>query len=1424
MKKKSAIGFSLLTILSLSFFAGVFSHSPAASVKATVGTYSRSQSTYYTSGTNRVTSTKYGSSLLSTLHELMYETHESYNTYGELWTYTKETDYDIDNPDNIILLYSRQSVDGNNNDNVWNREHVWCKSLSGGLYGSVTASTTGAGSDLHHLRPASTAYNSSRGNVPYGVVATHNATTRFEKTDCYSANGSFEPADYIKGDVARVLMYTYMHYSSEVGGTSTKTGALSITNIVNKNTAQAAWDLLMDWNESDPVDYQEMIRNNKCAYLLGNYNPFIDHPEFARMIWDDSSDQQAGLFFQTSYKTVTVGGRYTNTASAYGNVSSSGDVYYTSDNPDIATVDSSTGQVTGVSNGVVRIKARATINGITKISYHFAVVGSGYTPKDTLNAEGIVYTPISSSSLVASKKIGSETISYNNTYNGTSQMTGGKSATLTINNFPGTVSSIILYMHSNAKEGSGSINVTIGGSSYKSIPDQTFKQIYGSFTQAFVPIDVTNPSASKKTGTIVITISCSANSFFFQKAVIDYEERVVKKATGISISPSSTTLTPGEDCLLSSVFSPSDTTLKTNTWTSSDESVATVNKYGLVRAIGIGNATITATTSDGSSKTGTATITVASSVVPTGDPTVTGVTVSPSSTTLDVTSNPTTTLTATVNGTNNPSQAVTWSVASSNPSGCVSVDNSGVVTANNTGSAVIRATSDADNTFYGECTITVTNTPKTLSSISLNTTNVQKTFTVGDAFNYTGLVVTATFNTGSETVTPTSVLSPDMSTSGNKTVTVSYTFGGNTETDTYQITVNEAQSSEPGNYTWNLAIASYNTPTSTTQVTWDSDCASMVADKNNATTNANNYLGGDSNNRTSSRFYKNSKLTFTPKTDYEITSVVYTATSNAYASALSNSTWTNATASVSTTTVTITPTDGTLSFYAIISDTTGSTSVLVNYIYTPSKTLSSISLDTTNVQKSFNVNDTFNYTGLVVTANYSNSTSATVTPTSVSSPDMSTTGNKTVTVTYTENNVSKNDSYSITVSSDPSLNWTAPSINTYAGRILTSEAANSWGVTYNNGSGSTTNPTYGQFSVKLNGTTITLPYTWQASDDNKTLCVSYSSLTTSTTNVSIVQNLNAINKTQAAESATSALTFTSQCGGSGTANDGKTWTVTSDAAESNFDNTKGVHYGTGSSAVEYIELVSDSFVSCSTIESVVVNASGASGKSGYVSVTVGGNAFDEVQTFNDTAGNKTFSVEDGMTAGRIVVRIYKTSKTNGAIYCKSVSVTYKTNSTTENIANVDGHENAQRAVVKFAKAFNAAMDTTSGCTSNMSSAWSTASAAWTTFLSDAAALGSTEEAYAMDLISNASAIWTPGTDSDYMYCLERALATYDKCVSVHGMTAFMSDVRPVGRYSFNSPLKISSSQMNSIFIITLISAITILSVGGYFFFRRKKED
>lgn len=77
--------------------------------------------------------------------------------------------------------------------------------------------------------------------------------------------------------------------------------------------------------------------------------------------------------------------------------------------------------------------------------------------------------------------------------------------------------------------------------------------------------------------------------------------------------------------------------------------------------------------------------------------------------------------------------------------------------------------------------------------------------------------------------------------------------------------------------------------------------------------------------------------------------------------------------------------------------------------------LTGITLNTTNVKKAFTEGETFNYTGLVVTANFDGCDSKTVVPTSVSTPDMSTIGQQTVTVTYE----GKTATYEITIAALP---------------------------------------------------------------------------------------------------------------------------------------------------------------------------------------------------------------------------------------------------------------------------------------------------------------------------------------------------------------------------------------------------------------------
>ena len=138
---------------------------------------------------------------------------------------------------------------------------------------------------------------------------------------------------------------------------------------------------------------------------------------------------------------------------------------------------------------------------------------------------------------------------------------------------------------------------------------------------------------------------------------------------------------------------------------------------------------------------------------------------------------------------------------------------------------------------------------------------------------------------------------------------------------------------------------------------------------------------------------------------------------------------------------------------------------------------------------------------------------------------------------------------------------------------------------------------------------------------------------------------------------TSTLTFTAKCEGSGTADDGVKWTVESDGTESNFDNDRGIHYGTKNAAVQAIKLSTNGI--SGTITKIVVNASAASGVSASLYATVNGVAFGtQEQAVSATATEYTF--EGSAASGLIEVKLAKPESAQKALYIKSVAVTYTT--------------------------------------------------------------------------------------------------------------------------------------------------------------------
>ena len=295
--------------------------------------------------------------------------------------------------------------------------------------------------------------------------------------------------------------------------------------------------------------------------------------------------------------------------------------------------------------------------------------------------------------------------------------------------------------------------------------------------------------------------------------------------TGVSLNKSSISITIGDSEVLSASISPSNATNQAVSWTSSNSNVASVTNSGRVTAVAEGNATITVTTSDGGYNAA-CTVTVTASGGGGGDSQSSSETITMSaqgysneevitsisgtgcSISLDKGSNSNSPKYYTTGSAIRTYGGNTFTISSSKKivrititfgsgdgSNTITTDvgtyNSGEWTGNANsvtftvgGTSGHRRISSIEVEYHSE-------SEKTLSSILLDTSDAPTTFNVGDSFSSEGLTVTAYYSDGTDDiVTPTSVSTPNMSTAGQPTVTVTYTEGGVTRTATYTITVN----------------------------------------------------------------------------------------------------------------------------------------------------------------------------------------------------------------------------------------------------------------------------------------------------------------------------------------------------------------------------------------------------------------------------------------------------------------------------------------------------------------------------------------------------------------------------------------------------------------------------------------------------------
>jgi endonuclease I len=187
---------------------------------------------------------------------LTKEMHTTILSYGQRHEFLYEADEDLDNPENVILMYSGESrywkeyTSGSNayTPQTFNTEHVFPQSR---------LSSDEAVTDLHHLRVADADLNGLRSNYPYTDGSGDYGLIN---------NAAFFPGDEWKGDVARMILYLNVRYNEDIS----KVGNL---------------ELFLEWNREDPVSAFEMQRNNVIEGAQGNRNPFIDNPYLVTLIW-----------------------------------------------------------------------------------------------------------------------------------------------------------------------------------------------------------------------------------------------------------------------------------------------------------------------------------------------------------------------------------------------------------------------------------------------------------------------------------------------------------------------------------------------------------------------------------------------------------------------------------------------------------------------------------------------------------------------------------------------------------------------------------------------------------------------------------------------------------------------------------------------------------------------------------------------------------------------------------------------------------------------------------------------------------------------------------------------------------------------------------------------------------------------------------
>jgi endonuclease I len=179
---------------------------------------------------------------------------------------------------------------GNAECERYNREHLVPQSYFGN-------GVTPMYSDAHFVVPSDKYVNAQRGDYPFGRVNTPTLTFSnggkrgLNLNSGYSAGFTltvFEPIDEFKGDIARMILYFVTRYEDQLVSFYASSNSLSkvmFDGTSDHSLSPTFLNILLTWNQQDPVSQREIDRNNAIYTRQSNRNPFIDNNSYVTTIW-----------------------------------------------------------------------------------------------------------------------------------------------------------------------------------------------------------------------------------------------------------------------------------------------------------------------------------------------------------------------------------------------------------------------------------------------------------------------------------------------------------------------------------------------------------------------------------------------------------------------------------------------------------------------------------------------------------------------------------------------------------------------------------------------------------------------------------------------------------------------------------------------------------------------------------------------------------------------------------------------------------------------------------------------------------------------------------------------------------------------------------------------------------------------------------